>query len=243
MKNVWILLLSILLIPVSYSCLDNTDDGLKETDIYGYVNLFDEFGIRTDNHSMFVSAVDSVTEASGVTDVYGMYIIRDTPFGTYKLVFEKPGFGTYVMKGIEHVANGSPTYIPVIPMLSEKSTTIIPTLTNKVSGDTIYITVVTDPPSTARQSRYIRLFFDDKASVSDSTYKNFSKLLTIYKTPFTTYFLKEYFLDIGYESGQTIYLKAYGDSFYSNAYYDEDSVKVFPNINHDTPDALSFVLP
>jgi len=243
MKNVWILFLSALLISVSYSCIDNMDNDINESDIYGYVSLFDEFGLKTDNHSMFVSAVDSVSEASGVSDVYGMYQINDVPFGTYKLVFEKPGFGTYVMNGIEHVANGKPTYIPVIPMLSEKSTTTIPILTNKVSGDTIYLTVVTDPPATTRQNRYIRLFFDDKASVSDSTYKNYSKLLTAYKTPFTTYFTKDYFYETGYESGQTIYLKAYGDSFYSNAYYDEDSIKVFPNINHDTPDALSFVLP
>ena len=243
MKKIRTPFLLALLVGISYSCLDDPDNKLKEADIYGYVHLYDEFGYMTDNHSMFVSAVNSSFETSGVTDVAGMYIIRDVPFGDCRLVFEKPGFGTYVMNGIKHSADGKPTFVSVIPLLSERSTTTIKVLTNEVNGDTIFVTVITNPLSSVKENRYVRLFFDDHATVTDSTYKNFSEQFTVSRTPFTIELKKGYFYDMGYEPGQTVFVKAYGDSFYSNDYLNKDSIRVFPNLNHETPPALSFVLP
>jgi hypothetical protein len=243
MKKLIVLFLPVLLVSILYSCLNDPDNELNESDIYGYVHLYDEFGNMTDNYSMFVTAACADPETSGITDVTGMYIIRNVPFGDCSLVFEKPGFGTYVMDGIKHTADGKPTFISAVPFLSMKSTTTIKVLDREVSGDTIFITVITNPPATAKTNRYIRLFFDDHVSVTDSTYKSCSEQFTAGKVPFTIELKKEYFYNMGYVPGQTVYVKAYGDSFYSNDYFNKDSVKVFPNLNHETPPALSFILP
>ena len=242
MKKIIVPVLLALLAVTSYSCLDD-DNGLKDPDIYGYVHLYDESGYSIDNHSMFVTALNADVEVKGITDVMGMYVIKNVPYGECKLVFEKEGFGTYVLNGIKHSADGKPTFVSLIPMLSEKTTTTIKVLTNEVSGDTIFVTVITNPPATVKENRYIRLFFDDNAAVSDSTYKSFSEQFTASKTPFTVEMKKDYFYDMGFQSGQTIFVKAYGDSFYSNDYLNEGSIRVFPNLNHETPPALSFILP
>ena len=232
-----------LLAVVSFSCLDNSDYDLKDSDIFGYVHLYDEFGHNAENYSMYVSAVNPMSETTGITDVVGMYIIRDVPFGDYKLVFQKEGYGTYVMNGVKHVSDGEATFIDVIPLLSQKSTTTIKVLTVEVSGRTIYFTVITSPLSSALENRYVRLFFDEGAAVSDSVYKNYSDIFTVRDTPYTIEVLKDDFYDMGFEPGQKVYVKAYGDSFYSNDYLNDDSLRVFPNLNHETPEALSFVLP
>ena len=242
-KNIIIRLLSVVLVIVLVSCNDDSDDAVTEYDIYGSVSLYDEFGYKTDDHSMFVTAVNSGPGISGITDVIGVYVIKNVPFGTYKLVFEKEGFGTYVMNNIKHEDNGYPTRIPVIPLLSERSTTAVKIVTVETSGDTIFISMFVDPDAELLKDRYVRLFFDEQSSVSDSVYKDYTDKITVNKVPFTQEFLKDHFYEMGFEPGQKVWFKVYGDSYYSNSYYNDDSVKVFPNLNHDTPPALSFELP
>jgi hypothetical protein len=51
-------------------------------------------------------------------------------------------------------------------------------------------------------------------------------------------------LNAGFSSGQTLYVKAYGDSFWSNEYFDPElDRKVFPNLNKNAAAAVSFVVP
>ena len=50
--------------------------------------------------------------------------------------------------------------------------------------------------------------------------------------------------DMGFVSGDTVYVKAYGDSFWSNEYVDADlNKKVFPNLNTTSADASFFIVP
>ena len=230
--------------PLMYSCLDSDDQyELTERDVYGAVSLFDEFGNPTDNFSMKVSVDGTIPPVSGVTDHYGTYLLKDVPFGTYDLIFEKSGFGTYVMKAVEHINTGSPTKITRIPLLSEESSTKIRILTIETSVDTIFVTVVTDPPATMVKNRYIRLFYSSQSNVGNLKYEHYSDLITVDKTSFTLKFEKTYFTDMGYDPGQSVFVRAYGDSYYSNEYVNDSLRMIFPNLNENTPGAVSFEVP
>ena len=51
---------------------------------------------------------------------------------------------------------------------------------------------------------------------------------------------------LGFNSGETIYAKVYGESYYSNEYYDADLTNphtVYPNLNIVTVPDVDFVVP
>ena len=51
-------------------------------------------------------------------------------------------------------------------------------------------------------------------------------------------------INAGFTSGQTVYVKAYGESYWSNEYLDSDLNKmIFPNLNLSTTNSVSFIVP
>ena len=51
-------------------------------------------------------------------------------------------------------------------------------------------------------------------------------------------------INAGFTSGQTVYVKAYGESYWSNEYLDVNlNKKVFPNLNTVSANAVSFIVP
>jgi hypothetical protein len=48
----------------------------------------------------------------------------------------------------------------------------------------------------------------------------------------------------GFTSGQTVFVKVYGDAFWSNEYQDPTTgQKVFPNLNDTSANSISFIVP
>jgi len=49
---------------------------------------------------------------------------------------------------------------------------------------------------------------------------------------------------MGFASGSTVYVKIYGESFYGNDYDEPNqNIRVFPNLNLDSAEAVSFEVP
>lgn len=62
--------------------------------------------------------------------------------------------------------------------------------------------------------------------------------------PFEKTITQTELLSAGFTSGQQVYVRAYGDSFWDNAYDDPAiSKRIFPNLNGTTVAATSFVVP
>jgi hypothetical protein len=209
-------------------------------DIRGSVNLYDEGITQIDNSNMTVRVEGS--SKSATTDAEGDFVLSDVTFGTLTLVYEKTGYGTFKKFNVQH-ANGS-TIISETPSLGEKSTTSITNLEASLDGSTITIATTIEPEASIGNTRYIRYFFSTESDVSDENYQAvldaFEAQINPYNLNLTTASLEA----LGFQSGQTVYVKCYGESFWSNQYDVPDlGTTVFPNLNMNAADAVSFVVP
>ena len=208
-------------------------------DILGSVNLYDEGTTEIDNSNMTVSVEG--TSKSATTDAEGDFVLTDVTFGTHTLVYEKTGYGTFKKYGIDHT-NGN-TVVTENPSLGEMSTTSITNLTISEQNNTITVVTTVDPEANIGNPRYIRYFFSTDSDVSNENYDavldTFKAEINPYNLNLTTTSLEA----LGFQTGQTVYVKCYGESFWSNQYDNPDGTTVFPNLNMNAAEAVSFVVP
>lgn len=238
-----IVLLSVVFIGTS--CGGDDDENITPPnptsgDIKGSVNLYDEGTTQIDNSNMTIKVEG--TSKSGTTDASGDFTISDVPFGTYTLVFEKTGFGTFKKFGIAH--NKGLTIITESPSLGEKSTTSITNLSVNIENDKITIGTTINPEASIGNKRYIRYFFSTSNDVSSANFEAVLETIVAEITPYNLNLTKESLESLGFQSGQTVYVKCYGESFWSNKYDDPDAGRtIFPNVNMTSADAVSFEVP
>lgn len=241
------LILSLVVILALTACSVSNDEDpepVTKANIIGSVNLYDEGVNQIDNSDMTVKIEGSSPLISTSTDVNGNYTLADVPFGTYTLVYTKTGFGTFKKFGIEHRNTGSSTVITESPSLGEVSSTQVTDLQANTSGEDIVLAITTDPAGNNGNRRYVRYFLGSDSNVSNENYAYHSPGLISQINPFETTLTRIDLIGAGFSSGETVYVKAYGDSFWSNEYDDPDlDRKVFPNLNATSANAVSFVVP
>lgn len=221
---------------------DSTPDPITKANITGSVNLYDEGTTRVDNSNMTVKLEGTTPSMSSITDFEGKFTLTDVPYGNYTLIYEKLGFGTFKKVDIEHLNNV--TAILNTPSLGEISTTQITNLEADVSGNDIIISVTTNPAGSNGNRRYVRCFLDTDSNVSNETYTYYSPGLISQINPYKITLSQNDLTNAGFPSGQTVNVKVYGDSFWSNEYDDPDlGRKVFPNLNTISVSSVTFVVP
>mgnify|MGYP006268141903 CR=1 FL=1 len=101
-----------------------------------------------------------------------------------------------------------------------------------------------NPVPTSAKRGYYRLFFGTDANVSNSNYKAYTKVAGLLSADAASVLTSENFNEMGFEKGQTIYAKAYGDSYFPNDYEDPNSgLHIFPNLHATSSKAISFIVP
>ena len=212
--------------------------------ISGSVNLYDEATLPLSNSDMKVSVLGTTPLISVSTDASGKYLLPSVPFGTYTLVYEKTGYGTYLKPGVVHATDGSPTILTNTPSLGKKSTTTITNLTISQNASTILVNASTNPAGSMGNTRYIRYFLSASSAVSKDNYSYASAGLVSRINPYEITLTPGILSTAGFASGQTVYIKVYGDAFWSNEYQDSSTgKKVFPNVNESAASAVSFIVP
>ena len=209
-------------------------------DISGRVNLYDEGRTEIDGSGMTVRLEG--TSSSATTDGSGAFVLTDVPFGSYTLVYEKAGHGTFKRFGIEH--RDENTFIPENPSLGQTSTTSITDLTVSSDGTTVTVAATTDPEASLGNTRYVRYFFSTSSDVSGEDYEAVLDAIEAQNTPYNLNLTAASFAALGFTSGETVYVRAYGESFWSNQYDDPDLGRtVFPNLNATSAAAVSAEVP
>ena len=74
---------------------DPATDPITKANITGSVNLYDEGTTQIDNSNMTVKVEGTTPAISATTDANGDFTLSDVPFGTYTILYEKSGFGTF----------------------------------------------------------------------------------------------------------------------------------------------------
>jgi hypothetical protein len=237
-----------LLVPfvaILFSCNGGDDEVTNppiptQADIAGKVKLYDEGDTQIDNSNMTVKLEGS--SKSATTDEAGDFVLTQVAFGTYNLVYEKEGYGTFKKFGVEH--KDGKTFIPETASLGEVSTTKVTVLEAAVEGGNVLVSVTTDPAGSLGNKRFVRYFLSTDPGVSDEKYTYYSGVILFENNPVRLVLTPDFLEGEGFASGQTVYVKAYGDSVFANEYLDPDLNRwVFPNLNMNAADAVSFVVP
>ncbi len=239
------LTLSLLIILGFTSCNDSEDstpEPITKANIIGSVNLYNEGTTQIVDSGMTVNLEG--TGFSATTDNQGDFTLSDVPFGSYTIVYEKSGFGTFKKLQLEHNNTGSPTVITITPSLGQNSSTQITDLTASLNGNDVVVSVTTNPAGNSGDTRYVRYFLSTSTNVSAEDYIYYSPVLKSQINPKKITLTSANLSDAGFLSGETVYVKVYGDSFWSNEYDDSTlGRKVFPNLNIVSANAVSFVMP
>lgn len=243
-----LLISAFVLSALFFGCSSDGNDDLipaNSGSISGSVNLYDEGTTPTDKSGMKVTATSSTTSFSATTNADGAFSIPDVPYGTYTLLYEKSGYGTYKRFNIQHSDTGTGnTPISDTPSLGTHSTTQIPNLEARISGADVILSITTNPAGSNANSRYIRYFLHTKSEVSAENYSFFSSGIVSRINPLEITLTVQDLTNAGFSSGQTVYARAYGDSFWSNAYEDLEIGRFqFPNLNATSSNFVSFVVP
>jgi len=242
-------------------CISCSDDDpqsenqpVEKANIKGQVKLFDEGLTQLGNSDMTVRI--NGLDISAKTDAEGKYTLADVPFGTYDLIYEKAGYGTYKMNNVTHSAyynygQGKDMDVEMVS-LGKISPTRVTGLSVELIGYELQLTVLTDPTVSEGNEQYVRFYWSNsKAQVDDVTTNGNSRIsLIVHSNPETFTIPLGDFLNEqnwwGDEtlSGTEIFVKVFGESYYDNRYYDDHLGKsVHPNLQPSSVDAVSFVVP
>ncbi len=213
-------------------------------DINGNVLLFDDDKNPMDRNGMEVSIVGTIPLIFDTTDADGNFTLADIDFGDYSLAYSKEGYGTYIA-AVAH-NNDDCELVTNMPQfyLGQKSTTSVLSLIAQEIAAHVEIDLTISPAGTPETPRYVRLFFKKQSDVSSSSYDFKSELMIVESNALNVILAIVEFSQMGFVSGDLIYVKAYGDSYYSNEYYNflQDRF-VFPNTNIISPPNGEFIIP
>ena len=233
-----------LLIIISLVACKKEEDEVTTSSISGKVKLYDDGNSNLDNSDMTVTVEGTAPLLSAKTDQNGEYSIQNVPFGSYTLQFNKTGYGTYKIFDATLTNSGGPLIISETINLGQISNTIMSTFLVYVSHTSIEMRGTVEPAGTVDTPKYVRLFYSEDENVSSSNYTFYGDKYEVLEETFNIPITKEDLNNMGFESGTTVYIKAYGASYWSNSYEDPSSSKmVFPNLNSTSPDADSLVVP
>jgi hypothetical protein len=220
--------------------------------IVGQILLYDEDGKAIADKSGVVVSIDNST-VSTQTGIDGKFQLDSIPAGTYDISYSKEGFGTGKILGLYHAAaNHATTLIKNSESMAVNSTLAINNIVIQpfdpslqqfgVSG--LHIVPVFENHSGTE--KWVHLFFSDNNNVSAANYKADYKIkVSGTANQFDNYNMTtKWFESLGFTKGQTVYVKAYGDCFLSDAYTDPLSNQViFPSLSNKPSNVVSFVVP
>jgi len=227
---------------LSWAC-NKESSNISYGQIRGVLRLVDDLNNPQPFAGMQVTAEN--TGISTVSDSAGRYILNGLQNGKYNLVYSKPGYGTYTLVGFNNNgdAYNNPSIVPLVT-LGKFSTTTFSSMTINIHNDSVIMRPSIDPAGTPDQPRGIRFFYGTSSDVSSALYTAYSKVFQLNNATGALKVGFDYFYSLGFHSGDSIYIKGYGDAFFSNDYDDPNTGKhVFPNLNQTSGAASSFLLP
>jgi len=237
------LILSLLILFSLTGCLDDDSGGGSET-LQGNVNLFDDGQNTIANDDMAVTVLGTLPVISDTTVSDGSFRLENIPTGVFTLLFKKEGFGTFrIFNYPVGLAGASRPDLTRIN-LGQISSTVTTAIQDSIVGEDIFLIVDVDPAGTPDRPRFVRIFFNQLGNAGPEENRAFSGVLETESDQLIFAVSRTDLLDVGFQLGQTVFARAYGESFYANDYEDPTlDRRVFPNLNPNAADPIFFQVP
>ena len=232
----------------------------RRGNITGAIQLFDIDGkLMQDASGVTVSIEQS--SVSTQTQASGKWTLDSIPFGTYDIAITKSGYGIAKIMGVYHAATNHGTTligrsrsinqistIEVTAINTKKNTDVNPTLASLIASGIAEDGIVFDPVfnSPTPGEKKIRLFFNITPDVSTTNYMVTEKEKYSGRANESENFNfgLSWFVSNGFQPGQTVFVKAFGDGFSDDDYDDPISgLSIFPSLAAKGSPVSSFVLP
>jgi hypothetical protein len=165
------------------SCEKNDDSTKTKGDISGKVALYDEGTASLPNEDMSVRIMNLNPEITASTDASGSFTLKDVPYGNYRLLLEKDGYGPYQWADIVHEKSNTSTILTNTVSLGKISSTQVTDMSVVVSGNNVFcrlLPILLEAP--AIDAMFDSSFIQMKTSVRTIT-KYFLKPLFYNKIP------------------------------------------------------------
>jgi len=232
----------------------------RRGNITGVIQLYDIDGkLLQDASGVSVSIEQS--SVSTKTQANGRWTLDSIPFGTYDIAITKSGYGIARIMGVYHAASNHGTTIigksrsinqistiEVTEIKTKKTTEVNPNLASLIASGIAEDGIIFDPVfnSPTPGEKKIRLFFSNTADVSTTNYMVTEKQRFSGKSNESENynFGLSWFVSNGFQPGQTVYVKAFGDGFADDEYDDPISgLFIFPSLAAKGSPVNSFVVP
>ncbi len=218
--------------------------------LIGNIQTWDDKTVSTNDAGGISISLNNLTgfSTNSTTDASGKFLFENLPFDVYDMIISKAGYGTLKVFGISHTSSSSSLFT-LLPTISfgKISTTSVSAFSvagnsfNGVPGVSFNYGLNPTPSSSSRA--FIRYFFSTTPDVSSTNYVAYSSLYNFSSLSNVAGFTSNDLIGMGFSTGQTVYVRMYGDSFKANDFTDPNTNKrEFPNINSNTTAAVSFIV-
>lgn len=225
------------------SCTDTVAPVLTGS-ISGFVNLYEESGAQIKDRAGVKVYIEG-RNSFAYTNTDGRYLLENVEAGIFNIVFEKAGFGIHKIIAREFVGGGD-AYLYNIALLVLPSFNVTSLDIIKTNGSFPYLRMSGNLSDAREYSRMVVLFFGKKENVSNDP-MNYLYVNTAYvnedsSSYSSSLYYKEYLLDSGFNSGETVHVAAYSSSRGYWGVYDPITGRDFFYNVGTSPVKSSFVL-
>ena len=215
--------------------------------VYGFVNAYDDAGSLLSKSGVTVTLEGATPAVTTTSDANGRYEFQGLKAGTYNFTYNRSGLGVFRRDGVAHVGGDQATFLGVTSLTEPSNTraAVVSAASNQQLPGIAVVQVGLANPNLPGNSllRFVVLV----GSTPDVTVANGQWNGTVYGTSSGQYgvSLSRASLNaLGFATGSTAYVAAYGISAYTVYYLDPITGRyILPGLNPGSSTAVSFIVP
>ena len=217
--------------------------------IVGFVNSVDESGVQLSKAGVLVTVDGSTPAITATSDADGRFTLNNVRNGTYNLTFTRVGYSTFRRLGVGHVGGDQATFLGTAT-LSQVSSQTVSSFTNGAPSPTavnVNLTVNSPTPTTNFRVAFFASTLPNPTPATGTFVTSFT--LGTGGGPINSYSTtlginRASFNNVGFASGTTVYLAAFGSTSFFASYVDLATGRVvFPTFNTTSSPVITVVIP
>jgi len=184
-------------------CDKNEENTLLEGNIVGFVNLIDETGNEVEDKSNVNVTIEGLSSSVN-TNEDGRFELSNVPAGTYNIIYNKTGYGSFKRFGFQFIGGNIPA------LLYETSLYEQPKIDIQSLDISFNDNIITIKGEITEQKYFaVKTFINDSSNVSYENYDYASVVYNNGNSEFTKFVHNIFLSKTPYSQGDMVYLVIY----------------------------------